>query len=53
MTVSYRRIESRSASYPAQMATIAIRETTRLTVEVMCHWRKTMQRLSVDQVKSI
>lgn len=52
-TASYRRVASRSASYPAQMPTIATRETARLRVDVMCHWRKTTQRSVASHVKSI
>lgn len=50
---SYRRIASRSASYPALMATTATSDATRLAADVTRHCRNTMQSPSVDHVKSI
>ncbi|ROV99919.1 hypothetical protein VMCG_06165 [Cytospora schulzeri] len=53
MTVSYRRVPARRASYPIPIRTTATRLKSRPAVVRMCHWLKTMQRLVVSQVKSI
>lgn len=50
---SKRRVSSRRNSYPAERATTPRRETMRERVPVTCHQRKTRQRFSVFQVKSI
>jgi len=51
--ISYLLLAARSASYPIPIITTATRERMRPGVERTCHWRKTMQRFFVFQVKSI